>query len=245
VIARDREITVIELQSLTTDQADNTDQKFFWQFGASATPITGLSVCIHCDVFAFPITRSPDHVRSPDLLRASVPLSFKGFGFSPCLRVSVVGFVSSDRREHIFRAGVIAKGLAHVDEDVLVAGREDKAAAELQWIFAQAMLFVAGGLSTAASLHVVAAQKMEKGSVAQFNRFVGFAFFVDQQWKFDAGFFAEKFGVAHVAQPHGRQARALPAKLFFEFAQLRDVLPAEDSTVMTQKDHDRRPTLPQ
>jgi len=132
-----------------------------------------------------------------------------------------------------------------VDEDVFVAGREDEAAAELQRVFAQAMLFVAGGLSAAAGLHVVPPQKMEQGSVPQFNRFVGFALFVDQEGKLDAGLLAEEFCVVHIAQPDRGQARALPAKLFFKFAQLRDVLAAEDSTVMAKKHYDRGPALPQ
>jgi hypothetical protein len=33
-------------------------------------------------------------------------------------------------------------------------------------------------------------------------------------------------------------------KLGFKFAQLRDVLSAEDSTVMTEEDHDGRSSLP-
>ena len=152
---------------------------------------------------------------------------------------------SSNRRQHVFRAGVIAEGLAHVDEDVFIAGREDEAAAELERVFAQAMLLVAGSLRAAAGLHVVSAQKVEQGSVAQFNRFVSFAFFVDQQRKLGAAFLAEEFGVAHVAQPDRGQTRALTVKLFFEFAQLRDVLAAEDSTIMAKKDDDRGAIFPQ
>ena len=38
---------------------------------------------------------------------------------------------------------------------------------------------------------------------------------------------------------------AFPLELGFKFAQLRDVLSAEDSTIMTKKDHHGRPGLPQ
>jgi hypothetical protein len=38
---------------------------------------------------------------------------------------------------------------------------------------------------------------------------------------------------------------AFPLELGFKFAQLRDVLSAEDSTIMTKKDEDCRPSLPQ
>jgi hypothetical protein len=169
-----------------------------------------------------------------------------GFSILAIMAIPAILAISlPDRRQHVFRAGVIAKRLAHVDEDIFIAGREDKAAPELQRVFAQAMLFMAGGLRAAAGLHVVAAQKMEEGSVAQFNRFIGFAFFIDQQRELDAGLLAKELGVAHVTQPHGRQACALLAKLFFKFAQLRDVLSAEDSTVMAKKYHDRRTALPQ
>jgi hypothetical protein len=34
-------------------------------------------------------------------------------------------------------------------------------------------------------------------------------------------------------------------ELGFEFAQLRDVLSAKDSTIVTKKDHHGRPSLPQ
>ena len=44
-----------------------------------------------------------------------------------------------------------------MDKEVLVAGRKDKAAAELQWVLAEAVLFVAGRLGAATCLHVVTA----------------------------------------------------------------------------------------
>jgi hypothetical protein len=61
-----------------------------------------------------------------------------------------------DRRQHVFRCGIVTERLTHVDEEVFVSRRKHKAAAELQWIFAQTVLFVSGGLSAPAGLHVVA-----------------------------------------------------------------------------------------
>jgi hypothetical protein len=48
-----------------------------------------------------------------------------------------------------------------------------------------------------------------------------------------------------VAQPDGGQAGSFLAKLRFVLAQLRDVLAAEDSAIVPQKDHDRGPFGPQ
>ena len=85
-------------------------------------------------------------------------------------------------------------------------------------------------------MHVVATQEMEQGRITQLNGLVGFAFFIDQQREFDAGFFLEEFGVAEIAQADRSEARALLAKILFMLAQLRDVFAAEDSTVMSEKD---------
>lgn len=151
---------------------------------------------------------------------------------------------SPQRLQHVRRAGVVAKRLTHVDEEVFVTWAKHKAAAELQWVFAQAVLLVSRGLGASAGLHVVAAQKVEQGSVAQADGFVSFALFVDQERELDAGLLAEEAGVARIAQADHGQLSALLAKLFFEFAQLRDVLAAENSTVVTKEDQHRGAVLP-
>jgi len=132
-----------------------------------------------------------------------------------------------------------------VDEEVFVSGRKYKAAAKLQRIFPQAMLFVSGGLGATAGLHVVPTQQMEQGSVAQANSFVGLAFVIDQKRELDAVFFAKEFGVAGVAQANRGKTRAFLLELFFEFAQLRDMLSAEDSTIVAKEDQHGWSALPQ
>jgi hypothetical protein len=132
-----------------------------------------------------------------------------------------------------------------VDEEVFISGGKDKAAAELHRIFSQAMLLVSGGLSPASGLHVVSTQQVEQGSVPQANSFVGLAFVIDQKRELDTGFFAKEFGVARVAQSNGGQVGALPLELFFEFAQLRDMLSAEDSTVVAKEYQHGWSALPQ
>jgi hypothetical protein len=176
---------------------------------------------------------------------SSVPLRFKDVGllFSvpPCLR----GRFLCDRFQHVGWRGVIAKSLTHVDEKVFVAWRKHKAAAKLQRVFAQAMLLMSRSLCPLACLQVVFAQQMEQGSVTQPNRLIGFAFVVDQQREVDARFLAEELGIAGVAQANNSKMRAFLLKLGFKFAQLRDVLSAEDSTVVPKEDHDGRPTFPE
>lgn len=132
-----------------------------------------------------------------------------------------------------------------MDEEVFVAGRKNEAPAELQRIFSQAVLLVSGGLGTTAGLHVVSPQQVEQGSVAQADSFVRDTLVVDQERKMDAGFFAEEPCIAHVAQPNHRQMSAFAMELCFELAQLRDMLAAEDSTVVAKKDQDGRAALPQ
>jgi hypothetical protein len=172
---------------------------------------------------------------------SSIPLRFKGVIL---LRDSVVGLLP-DRRQNILGRGIVAKRLTHMDKEVFVSRRKHKAAAQLQRVFAQAMLLVASGLGALAGLHVVAPQKVEQGSVLQANGFVGFALLVNQQRELDAGFFAEELGVTGVTQADYGDLRSFAAELLLEFAQLRDVFSTENSAVMAQKNQHRRAAFPQ
>jgi hypothetical protein len=107
------------------------------------------------------------------------------------------------------------------------------------------MLFVSCGLCAAACLQVISTQKMEQGSMSQPNSFIGLAFVIDEERELDAGFLAEESGITGIAQANDSQMSAFTFELGFKFAQLRDVLSAEDSTVMTKKDHHGRSSLPQ
>jgi hypothetical protein len=86
---------------------------------------------------------------------------------------------------------------------------------------------------------------VEQRSVAQSYSFIGLAFVIDEERKLDAGFLTEKLGIAGVAQSDDSKMSAFLLELGFKFAQLRDVLSAEDSTVMAKEDHYGRSTLPQ
>src|ERR1051325_1708203 len=107
------------------------------------------------------------------------------------------------------------------------------------------MLLVSCGLGALACLHVVATKEVEQGSVLQSHSLVRFTFVIDQQRKLDAGFLPEKPGVLLVPQTDGGQTGAFLAEFVFKFAQLRDVLPAENSTIMPQKPQHRRMLRPQ
>ncbi|MCU1221096.1 MAG: hypothetical protein JWN42_2293 [Candidatus Angelobacter sp.] len=169
-----------------------------------------------------------------------VPLRFKDIG-RLFLRVRLL----RDRLQHVRRCGVVTKGFTHVDKEIFIPRRKYKTAAKLQRIFSQAMLLMSGGLGAAAGLQVISTKQVEQGSVAQADGLVGFAFVVDQQWELDSGFFTEESRIAGIAQSDSGQAGALPLELFFEFAQLRDMLSAEDSTVVAKKDQHGRSALPQ
>jgi len=132
-----------------------------------------------------------------------------------------------------------------VDEQIFVPGSKYEAATKLQRIFSQPMLFVSCGLGPFACLQVILAQKVEQCSVAQANGFICFAVVIDEKRELDACFLAEELGIARIAQANYGQMRAFFLELGFKFAQLRDVLSAEYSTVMPKKDHHGRSALPQ
>jgi hypothetical protein len=152
--------------------------------------------------------------------------------------------VLSDCFQHIRGCGVIAKSFAHMDEQIFVPRRKHKAAAKLQRIFSQAMLLVSCGLGPFTCRQIVFTQQVKESSLTQPNSFIGFAFVVDEKRKLDAGFLAEKFGIAGIAQANRGKTSPFLLELGFKFAQLRDVLSAEDSTVVPKEDHHGRARLP-
>ena len=74
----------------------------------------------------------------------------------------------------------------------------------------------------------------------EFHGAVGFPPFVHQQRKCDPRFRAESLRILAVAESHRRQGGSALPESGFARAQLRDVLAAEDSTVVAQEDDDRR-----
>ncbi|HWS18194.1 MAG TPA: hypothetical protein VN223_09270, partial [Candidatus Elarobacter sp.] len=68
---------------------------------------------------------------------------------------------------------------------------------------------------------------------------------VDQKREVDPGFFTEEPGITHITQANYGKTGAFLLELFFEFAQLRDVFSAEDSTVVAKEDEHRWSAMPQ
>jgi len=107
------------------------------------------------------------------------------------------------------------------------------------------MLLVSCCLCPFARLQVVFAQKVEQGSMAQPHSLICLAFVIDEKRELDTCFLAEKLGIAGIAQTDHSQMSAFLLELGFKFAQLRDMLSAEDSTVVPKEDHHGRSAFPQ
>jgi hypothetical protein len=126
-----------------------------------------------------------------------------------------------------------------------VARAEDEACAELEWIFAQFVLAVAGGVGTFARNGVIATQKVKQVRALQFCSVVCGAFHINQERKRDASFFAECACIVKIAHSNRREVRSARLDFTLMLAQLRDVLAAEHSAVVAQEDDDGRLRLPQ
>jgi len=68
--------------------------------------------------------------------------------------------------------------------------------------------------------------------------FVGLAVLVDEQGEVDFGFLLEEAGVVGITEADGGEGGAFFAEGLLVFAQLRDVLAAEDSAVMAKENQD-------
>ena len=107
------------------------------------------------------------------------------------------------------------------------------------------MLAVAGRSCPSPRLRIVGAKQVQKVRLPQAGRTIGRAVFVNQQRKCDAGFVAELAGVVAIAESDGGQRRSTRFELALVFAQLRDMLAAENSAIVAQEDDHSRAILPQ
>ena len=132
-----------------------------------------------------------------------------------------------------------------MDELIYVAGREYKTSTQLQRVFAEFVLAVPAGFGAFAGLEVEFVEQVQQRRLFEFQGAVGKAVSIDQQREPDAGVFTEGAGVVASTQANGDQLRAFRPEFPFVVAQLRDVLTAEDSSVVAEKDHDRRTIGPE
>jgi hypothetical protein len=142
-------------------------------------------------------------------------------------------------REKRGNRGVITKGLAEMGKAIDIAWTENKTATELKWILADPSLCEARNLCFLAATHVVRTQHMKDVGLLELERGVRFPVFVNEQRETDAGVFNERSSEVDIAESNRREFGAAFLELRLMLAQLRDVLTAEDSTVMA-KEYDYR-----
>lgn len=122
---------------------------------------------------------------------------------------------------------------------------EDVSSSELEGIFAEPVLAVSGALGAGARFRVLAAEKMKQVCGFQFRDLVSGASGIDQQRKRDPGLLAKQAGIVQITQADCGQGGSGLLDFGLVFAQLRDMLAAEDSTVVPQKNNDGWIPLPE
>ena len=132
-----------------------------------------------------------------------------------------------------------------MSEKIHISRSKHETAAQLERILAQPMLLVPAGARTVSRSGVIRSKDMQEVGAPQPGRPVRLPLFIDQQRKRDAGILAKDARVIAVTQTYRCQVGSVPVKFRLIFAQLRDVLAAENSSVVTKKDNHRRPLLPQ
>ena len=132
-----------------------------------------------------------------------------------------------------------------MSETVNVPGTKYERAAELERVFLDALLAEAGFFRFLAPFPVLFAEQMEDIRLFEIHRLVGLALFVNQKWEGDPGLLDESASEDEIAQADSGQVDSALLELRLVGAQLRDVLTAEDSTVMAEEHDDRRPVRPE
>jgi hypothetical protein len=132
-----------------------------------------------------------------------------------------------------------------VDKPVHVSWGKNEAGSELKRILSELVLLVAGSFRPRTGLRVVRAQKMKKICRLQFRSSVGFAVGIDEQRKSNTGCFSKLAGIVHIAQANSRERGSGLLEFALVLAQLRDVLAAENSTIVPQEHNHSGIALPQ
>jgi hypothetical protein len=130
-------------------------------------------------------------------------------------------------------------------EVVYIPGAENKTRAKLKRILAEFMLVVSGCIGAFSRNCIFSSQQVKQRSFFQFGRSIGFHFRIDKKRERDARLFAENARVSQVTEADRSQICAARLDFLLVFAQLRDVLAAEHSAVVAQKNDHRRTIRPQ
>jgi len=153
-------------------------------------------------------------------------------------------FQLSQGAEERARRCAVAEGRAHMRVEIDVAGAENETSAELKRVGAQAMLPMAGCLRARPCLGVVTAQKVQEVRRLEAGGAIREPLLIDKQRKCDSGLLAKKAGVAHIAKTDGGEIGAPGSERLLMVAQLRNMLAAEYSAVMTEEDDYSGTTFP-
>jgi hypothetical protein len=132
-----------------------------------------------------------------------------------------------------------------VAEAVHIARTENEASAELEGIFAEFVLAMAGGIGAFARNGVSATQKVKQVRALQFGGAVRGAIHIDEKRKCDVSLFPECARIVKIAHPNRGETSSARLDFTLMLAQLRDVLAAKHSAVVAQKNDDRWLRLPQ
>ena len=130
-------------------------------------------------------------------------------------------------------------------EKIDVAWAKNKASPELKRIFPEFVLMMADVLRSLSCFCIIAAQEMQEIGGLQLRCAIGLTLFVNEERKSDSSFLAKLPGVNGVTEANCSENCAFLTKGLFVFAQLRDVLTAKDSAVVTQENYDGRSFIPQ
>jgi len=102
-----------------------------------------------------------------------------------------------------------------------------------------------GSARTLACLGVIAAKQMKNVRGLETDGAVYFSFLINQERESNAGVFAKHAGIILVAQADRSEVHSGFQELLLMLAQLRDVLAAEDSPVVAEKDDHGLAVCPQ
>ena len=153
--------------------------------------------------------------------------------------------MAAQRFEQGIGSRVIAKSPAHMRIAVHVSRTEDETPAKLKWVLSQVVLAMAVRPGTVTRLFVFCPEHVQQVGVAKSRGPVSETLLVYQKGEGDAGVVAKLLRVDPVTEAHGREVRALVPKSWLVCAQLRDVLAAEDSSVVAQEDQHGRLAPPE
>ena len=128
---------------------------------------------------------------------------------------------------------------------VHIARTEHKASAKLERILAELMLAMTGRFRPSPRLRVIGAKHVQDVGLLETRCAIREPLLVDQKRESDPGVFPENPRVVAIAEAHGSEASSAGFELLLMFAQLRDVLAAENSSVVAKKDQHRGSLFPQ